>query len=151
MLTKAKLVEAEQMYRRVLTGYEKALGPDHISTLNNLYRLCAILLSYAWKVTFQSTEIEYSLPQKIHHLSELAYIYGGRVLTIYDALRRALLWGSDEGNARIAFRQLMEVQGDVSVYAGIQCDGCLSHCTRDDIIALLSLLGMKGSRWMTLW
>jgi hypothetical protein len=33
------LGEAEEMYQRVLAGYEKALGPDHISTLltvNNL-------------------------------------------------------------------------------------------------------------------
>ena len=39
-----KLAEAEQMYVRALAGYEKALGPDHTSTLDtvnnlgNLYR-----------------------------------------------------------------------------------------------------------------
>ncbi|KAJ5036788.1 hypothetical protein NUH16_004667 [Penicillium rubens] len=40
----SKLKEAEEMYQRALAGYEKALGPDHTSTLNtvnnlgNLYR-----------------------------------------------------------------------------------------------------------------
>ncbi|CAI7648081.1 unnamed protein product [Penicillium discolor] len=39
-----KLKEAEEMYQRALKGYEKALGPDHMSTLHtannfgNLYR-----------------------------------------------------------------------------------------------------------------
>jgi Tetratricopeptide repeat len=28
-----KLKEADEMYRRVLNGYERALGPDHTSTL----------------------------------------------------------------------------------------------------------------------
>jgi tetratricopeptide (TPR) repeat protein len=34
-----KLKEAEEMYQRTLTGYEKALGPDHtlaLDTINNL-------------------------------------------------------------------------------------------------------------------
>jgi len=38
----SKLAEAEKMYQRALDGYEKALGPEHTSTLdtvNNLGRL----------------------------------------------------------------------------------------------------------------
>jgi hypothetical protein len=31
------LAEAEQMYVRALSGKEKALGPDHTSTLNTVY------------------------------------------------------------------------------------------------------------------
>ncbi|KAH8807443.1 hypothetical protein F5884DRAFT_899840 [Xylogone sp. PMI_703] len=34
-----KLAEAEKMYIRALQGYEKALGPDHISTLNTVNNL----------------------------------------------------------------------------------------------------------------
>lgn len=37
-----KLKEAEEMYQRALAGYEKALGPNHTSTLvtvNNLGNL----------------------------------------------------------------------------------------------------------------
>jgi tetratricopeptide (TPR) repeat protein len=39
-----KLAEAEQMYERVLRGYEEALGPNHtltLDTLNNLGNLYA--------------------------------------------------------------------------------------------------------------
>jgi tetratricopeptide (TPR) repeat protein len=45
MVTKVKLAEAEQIFVRALAGYEKALGPDHISipstvhNLGNLYHL----------------------------------------------------------------------------------------------------------------
>jgi hypothetical protein len=41
-----KMAEAEEMYQRALVGYEKALGPDHTSTLstvNNLVSRCVIL------------------------------------------------------------------------------------------------------------
>ncbi|KAG4427656.1 hypothetical protein IFR05_016862, partial [Cadophora sp. M221] len=31
-LVKCELVEAEQMYQRALQGYEKAIGPDNITT-----------------------------------------------------------------------------------------------------------------------
>ncbi|KAJ5960513.1 uncharacterized protein N7479_007663 [Penicillium vulpinum] len=34
-----KLKEAEEMYRRALAGYEKALGPDHTSTLDTVNNL----------------------------------------------------------------------------------------------------------------
>ncbi|KAJ3575070.1 hypothetical protein NPX13_g4158 [Xylaria arbuscula] len=34
-----KLKEAEEMYQRALQGYEKALGPDHTSTLNTVNNL----------------------------------------------------------------------------------------------------------------
>ena len=34
-----KLGEAEKMYQRALEGMEKALGPDHISTLNTINNL----------------------------------------------------------------------------------------------------------------
>jgi tetratricopeptide (TPR) repeat protein len=34
-----KLTEAEAMYLRALEGYEKALGPDHISTLDIVHNL----------------------------------------------------------------------------------------------------------------
>src|SRR5207248_1015961 len=34
-----KLKEAEEIYQRVLAGEEKALGPDHISTLNSIHNL----------------------------------------------------------------------------------------------------------------
>ena len=34
-----KLEEAEAMYRRALQGYEKARGPDHTSTLDNVNNL----------------------------------------------------------------------------------------------------------------
>jgi tetratricopeptide (TPR) repeat protein len=34
-----KLDQAEQMYQRALAGYEKALGPDHTSTLNTVNNL----------------------------------------------------------------------------------------------------------------
>ncbi|KAJ5100914.1 hypothetical protein N7456_006966 [Penicillium angulare] len=34
-----KLKEAEEMYQRALAGYEKALGPDHASTLNTVNNL----------------------------------------------------------------------------------------------------------------
>jgi hypothetical protein len=34
-----KLVEAEKMYQRALQGYEKALGPDHTSTLDTVNNL----------------------------------------------------------------------------------------------------------------
>ena len=37
-----KLDEAEQMYQRALTGYEKALGPDHTSTLDTVNNLGAL-------------------------------------------------------------------------------------------------------------
>jgi tetratricopeptide (TPR) repeat protein len=35
----AKLKEAEEMYQRALAGYEKALGPDHTSTLDTVKNL----------------------------------------------------------------------------------------------------------------
>jgi tetratricopeptide (TPR) repeat protein len=34
-----KLQEAEAMYQQALTGYEKALGPDHTSTLDSVHNL----------------------------------------------------------------------------------------------------------------
>jgi tetratricopeptide (TPR) repeat protein len=34
-----KMVEAEAMYQRALAGYEKALGPEHPSTLDAVYNL----------------------------------------------------------------------------------------------------------------
>ena len=34
-----RLKDAEMMYNRSLTGYEKALGPDHTSTLNTVHNL----------------------------------------------------------------------------------------------------------------
>ena len=34
-----KLADAEAMYRRALAGYEKALGPDHASTLDTVHAL----------------------------------------------------------------------------------------------------------------
>ncbi|KXJ85413.1 Tetratricopeptide repeat-domain-containing protein, partial [Microdochium bolleyi] len=34
-----KLDEAEKMYLRALRGYEKALGPDHTSTLDTVNNL----------------------------------------------------------------------------------------------------------------
>jgi tetratricopeptide (TPR) repeat protein len=34
-----KLAEAEEMFQRALRGYEKAWGPDHISTLNKVHNL----------------------------------------------------------------------------------------------------------------
>jgi tetratricopeptide (TPR) repeat protein len=34
-----KLKEAKEMYQRALAGYEKALGPDHTSTLNTVNSL----------------------------------------------------------------------------------------------------------------
>jgi tetratricopeptide (TPR) repeat protein len=34
-----RLAKAEQMYDRALAGYEKALGPDHTSTLNTVHAL----------------------------------------------------------------------------------------------------------------
>ncbi|KAF7139716.1 hypothetical protein CNMCM5793_007554 [Aspergillus hiratsukae] len=34
-----KLKEAEEMYQRALAGYDKALGPDHTSTLNTVHNL----------------------------------------------------------------------------------------------------------------
>jgi tetratricopeptide (TPR) repeat protein len=37
-----KLVEAEAMYKRALEGYEKALGPDHTSTLGTVNNLGAL-------------------------------------------------------------------------------------------------------------
>ncbi|KAN0071275.1 HET domain containing protein [Elaphomyces granulatus] len=40
-----KLVEAEKMYRRALRGYEKALGPDHTSTLNTVHNLGVLYIS----------------------------------------------------------------------------------------------------------
>lgn len=36
---RGKLVEAELMYQRALTNYEKALGKDHISTLSTVHNL----------------------------------------------------------------------------------------------------------------
>ncbi|KAJ6096066.1 hypothetical protein N7486_006812 [Penicillium sp. IBT 16267x] len=44
-----KLKEAEEMYQRALTGYEKALGPDHISTLDTVNNL-GILYRYQGKL-----------------------------------------------------------------------------------------------------
>ncbi|KAJ6125876.1 hypothetical protein N7471_010369 [Penicillium samsonianum] len=37
-----KLKEAEEMYQRALAGYEKALGPDHTSTLDTVNNLGAL-------------------------------------------------------------------------------------------------------------
>lgn len=34
-----KLKEAEEMYQRALAGYEKALGPNHTSTLDTVNNL----------------------------------------------------------------------------------------------------------------
>ena len=34
-----RLKEAEEMYMRALKGYEKAWGPDHISTLDTVNNL----------------------------------------------------------------------------------------------------------------
>ena len=34
-----KLKEAEEIYQRALAGYEKALGPDHTSTLDSVHCL----------------------------------------------------------------------------------------------------------------
>jgi tetratricopeptide (TPR) repeat protein len=34
-----KPAEAEAMYQRALSGYEKALGPEHTSTLNTVHNL----------------------------------------------------------------------------------------------------------------
>ncbi|KAN0085501.1 HET domain containing protein [Elaphomyces granulatus] len=38
-MDQGKLDEAEKMYQRALQGYEKAWGPDHISTLNTINNL----------------------------------------------------------------------------------------------------------------
>ena len=35
----ARLTEAEAMYQRALAGYEKALGPEHESTLDTVHNL----------------------------------------------------------------------------------------------------------------
>lgn len=40
-----KLAEAEVMYCRALEGYEKALGPDHTSTLNAVHNLGTLYLN----------------------------------------------------------------------------------------------------------
>lgn len=37
--TQDRLDEAEQMFMRALAGYEKALGPEHTSTLDTVYNL----------------------------------------------------------------------------------------------------------------
>src|SRR5207248_979101 len=37
--TQGKLAEAEAMYQRALAGYEKALGPEHTSTLDTVNNL----------------------------------------------------------------------------------------------------------------
>src|SRR5436309_2913795 len=37
--SQGKLAEAEQMFLRALAGYEKALGPDHTSTLETVNNL----------------------------------------------------------------------------------------------------------------
>ncbi|KAL9134141.1 MAG: hypothetical protein Q9175_004673, partial [Cornicularia normoerica] len=41
-LQQGKLAEAESMYQRAWTGYEKAFGPDHISTLSTVNNLGVI-------------------------------------------------------------------------------------------------------------
>ncbi len=91
------------MYRRALTGYEKALGADHTSTLNTVNGFCTALVSCAYKANFQSTVVESSL--ELNRLLQLPYIWGSQVPILFGALGRALLWTLDEDNARTAFQQ----------------------------------------------
>jgi tetratricopeptide (TPR) repeat protein len=39
---------AEAMYKRALAGYEKALGPEHMSTLNTVNNLGNLYLDQDW-------------------------------------------------------------------------------------------------------
>ncbi|KAK3955940.1 Tetratricopeptide repeat-domain-containing protein, partial [Pseudoneurospora amorphoporcata] len=43
-----RLKEAETMYQRALEGYEKALGPDHTSTLNTVNNLGLLYSDQGW-------------------------------------------------------------------------------------------------------
>ena len=38
-----KSAEAEEMYKRALAGYEKALGKDHKSTLDTVYNMAKLM------------------------------------------------------------------------------------------------------------
>jgi tetratricopeptide (TPR) repeat protein len=38
-----KFAEAEEMYKRALAGYEKALGKDHKSTLDTVYNMAKLM------------------------------------------------------------------------------------------------------------
>lgn len=123
MLTKASWTKRNGCTDRRWLGTRRRWesGTRRRSILHSLY---AILVSCAWKAKFQSTGIKYSLSQKVNQLLQLAYTWGNRVSTIHGALGRALLWALEEGNARVAFQQEIELQGGVFVYTGIRCDGC---------------------------
>jgi hypothetical protein len=103
-----KITEAEEMYQRALAGYEKALGPDHTSTL----------------YTFHNLGNLYSAQGQLAEYIQLAYVWRNNSANLFGGLGRMLIKNSDESNAKIAFQQEIGYENGMMVYKNIRCDGC---------------------------
>jgi tetratricopeptide (TPR) repeat protein len=66
-----KLTEAEEMYERALTGYEKALGLDHTSTLQTVNNLGNL---YIHQGTLKEAEEMYYEAWKQLYQRELRFV-----------------------------------------------------------------------------
>lgn len=96
------------MYQQALTGFEKAFGPDHKSTLraiNNLGKL-------------------YSNHGRLAEYIKLAYVWRNQSTILFEGLGRMLIKHSNETNAIVAFQQKIEYENGVMIYKNIRCDGC---------------------------
>lgn len=141
---------AEQMYRRALAGKEKALGPEHTSTLSTVNNLVHLYVDQG-KLAEAEQMYQRALANKERNLGpdrttldainylgalycnqgrlteciKLAIIWReSRSAHLFGGLGRMLLKHSDELNAKIAFQQVIGYEDDVMVHKNIQCDGC---------------------------
>ncbi len=103
------------MYKRALAGMEKALGPNHTSTLTTVNNLGILF--------YEQT--------RLSSMINLTSKWGGKSVNLYGCLGRMLLQRADELSAQIAFQQQVILRDAVAVFVNIKCDGCSQAVTYD--------------------
>jgi hypothetical protein len=59
-----KFAEAEELYKRALAGYEKALGRDHKSTLDTAYNMAKLMEKQDYPSTTKESQCKEGLLEK---------------------------------------------------------------------------------------
>jgi tetratricopeptide (TPR) repeat protein len=114
-----KLVEAQQMYQRALQGYEKALGPEHMSTLTTVSNLGLVFKKQCYaaaKLSGRNIVLAY-----IKQLAGLCLRFPHSRLTLFDCVGRAFLWVGDNRKSAAVFAHQLALS---SPEYNADCDGC---------------------------
>jgi hypothetical protein len=107
------------MYQRALQGYEKALGPEHMSTLTTVSNLGLVFKKQCYaaaKLSGRNIVLAY-----IKQLASLCLRFPHSRLALFDCVGRAFLWVGDDRKSAAVFAYQLALS---SPEYNADCDGC---------------------------